>query len=117
MKERELIELAALAAGYELSKHIYESSKGVQKVQEYSCWDGDGVMWGGWNPLANDGDAFRLMVKLGFTVKVSTDAPIKNVTCFKGSGGASVMERIEGNEYAATRRAIVRAAAEIGKEK
>lgn len=49
-----------------------------------------------WSPLTDDGDALRLAVKLRIEV------------CSKG------MEAF-GDPYAATRRAIVRAAAEIGR--
>ena len=69
-----------------------------------------------WNPLADDGDAFRLAVKLGLLINCET--------CYYTSvlkDCVSITEHI-GNDgsgciYAATRRAIVRAAAEIGRRK
>ena len=64
-----------------------------------------------WNPLADDGDALRLAVKLGI-----------DITLFKTAVTAtSLRNLVEAEEprgddpYAATRRAIVRAAAEIGR--
>ena len=53
-----------------------------------------------WNPLTDDGDALRLAVKL----KIHTHTGF----------GTSVLDAPD--PYAATRRTIVRAAAEIGKE-
>jgi hypothetical protein len=67
-----------------------------------------------WNPLADDGDALRLAVKL-------RSFPVIE---FWSDGGLWVFmpgdeqnaELLGTDPYAATRRAIVRAAAEIGKE-
>ncbi len=65
-----------------------------------------------WNPLTDDGDALRLVVKLnlgvtvdGYEVEVVT--PLLCTFVEKATMGYSIEE--------ATRRAIVRAAAEIGK--
>ena len=56
--------------------------------------------YGKWNPLEDDGDALRLAVKLGIDIsKAQLDYYDKHST----------------DPYGATRRAIVRAAAEIGK--
>jgi len=60
-----------------------------------------------WNPLTDDGDALRLAVKL--REKFGTDI----ATCF----GIGRFSEWETDPYAATRRAIVRAAAEIGRRK
>jgi hypothetical protein len=54
-----------------------------------------------WNPLANDGDALRLAVKLGISVPTKWDNEL--------------MDKYGLDVYSATRRVIVRAAAEIGK--
>jgi hypothetical protein len=72
-----------------------------------------------WNPLESDGDALRLSVKLdlstscftaaGLTIVTSTNRPFTEL---------EIEEEHDGSDpYAATRRAIVRAAAEIGKSK
>jgi hypothetical protein len=58
-----------------------------------------------WNPLEDDGDAFRLMVNLNLLTKF---------TFLKFM--AEENDNPAQDYYAATRRAIVRAAAEIGKE-
>lgn len=58
----------------------------------------------GWNPLEDDGDALRLAVEL--CIPVWRDADV--IWC-------NYMASVTGDDpYAATRRAIVRAAAEIG---
>ena len=99
MVDRELLELAAKAAGYEKDVDGCYFESGFPTMIS-------------WNPLTDDGDALRLAVKLGMMVDV-------------GSGGfctadseeleSSVNEVVTPDPYAATRRAIVRAAAEIGK--
>lgn len=67
-----------------------------------------------WNPLTDDGDALRLAVKLemalDLTIAMQEEADVQ----------ASTSEHdfdieCNGDPYAATRRAIVRAAAEIGR--
>jgi hypothetical protein len=74
-----------------------------------------------WNPLVNDGDAFRLAVKLGISVLkypacISTKWPQNNLP-IKLIGTDPPYEDISDGQdpCAATRRAIVRAAAEIGR--
>jgi hypothetical protein len=80
------------------------------------CWWLDGVEW---NPLTDDGDAFRLAVKLnlhnGPNHKLAGDYGYRE--CFDNEYPhvANIQEKCNGDPYAAQRRAIVRAAAEIGK--
>jgi len=66
-----------------------------------------------WNPLADDGDALRLAVKLRITPRVHLQGYSVAVTaqCIVDS----YTEICGDDEMAATRRAIVRAAAEIGR--
>ena len=92
--DRELLEMAAKAARYQYAKH-----------GGYIVVDG---IPGNWNPLTDDGDALRLAVKL-------------EIELWFGDGGlnASGMSMDIEEDYgedpaAATRRAIVRAAAAIG---
>ena len=70
-----------------------------------------GAIIGYWKPLTDDGDALRLAVRLRMTVKV-TDygaAPYKgDLFCLVALDEATTVET-------ATRRAIVRVAAEIGR--
>lgn len=111
--ERELLELAAKAAGIVIE---CDADKAFVFPSHYS--GGFSVLndKGGsslWNPLTDDGDALRLAVKLGIQAGYSA---------FSGEGVAvwsrgcyTVREYGPDDPYAATRRAIVRAAAEIGK--
>ena len=64
-----------------------------------------------WNPLTDDGDAFRLAVKLRISVY---QAPSGMIMAISADGKSNFKEEHPACPYAATRRAIVRAA-EIGK--
>jgi hypothetical protein len=98
MTDKELLEWAAKAIGCEIG---LSTSVGVQLIE-----NGMPVKW--WNPLTDDGDALRLAVKLGINPNFTANH------CFIDD--AVYCEEAYGdNPYAATRRAIVRAAAEIGK--
>lgn len=120
MSDRELLELAAKAA---------------QHCMDYMRWDGyrfveqkvHGVPHCGlnyektWNPLTDDGDALRLAVKLNLHICIDAEsAGAITVEWGFDEGGCaqhSVVENSqdEPGDCAATRRAIVRAAAAIGK--
>ena len=100
MNDRELLELAAKAAGI-LTPSWYGNASYIEG------------MLSRWNPLEDDGDALRLAVTLnmGVSIPVWKDNRIDVIT-FRDSG-VNVIEK--GNDaMAATRRAIVRAAAKIG---
>jgi hypothetical protein len=101
MNDRELLELAAKAAGY-----TFAYGK--------EWWDEHEMQVHGvrWNPLADDGDALRLAVKLGMNIHYPTMIGSSKVHV---SSIKRVEEKLFEDPYAATRRAIVRAAAEIGK--
>lgn len=94
MTGRELLELAAKAAGYE------RNSAGPIGPCE-------------WNPLEDDGDALRLAVclniRIGFRPACYADTP--SGIRFYGREFSSDGD----DKNARTRRAIVRAAAEIGR--
>lgn len=99
-QDMELTKLAAKAAGIE----------GVNFDRARRDWS--------WNPLDDDGDALRLAVKLHMnfygSCKYSTTAEI-----ISDSDEPSITKKEycdEKTKNAATRRAIVRAAAEIGKQ-
>jgi len=100
MSDRELLELAAKAAGYEYAKH-----------GGYIVVDG---IPGNWNPLQDDGDALRLAVNLQIDVK---HYGYYVVAWFEGGFIGTGKIPYGDDTYAATRRAIVRAAAEIGRSK
>lgn len=103
MTDRELLELAAKAAGYHWPLKWPHPSP-VDVPHE-------------WNPLTDDGDALRLAVKLNMAVVVQAadfqGPAYTEVVAPNATGNAD--ENHNGDPYAATRRAIVRAAAEIGR--
>ncbi len=72
-----------------------------------------------WNPLTDDGDALRLAVKLRLRISISSDHEYTEVCYFPEFGhkrlSGGVVEPWGEDGEAATKRAIVRAAAEIGK--
>ena len=105
MADRELLELAARAAGYEL-RYLDDSSILV-----------DGRRW---HPLADDGDALRLAVKLNLATVFH---PVLGQALCRpywstamGKESREDVEKHANDPYAATRRAIVRAAAEIASQ-
>ncbi len=102
MNDTELLELAARAAGLRVSNRLTRGGLSVCSVERRAPHK--------WNPLTDDGDALRLLAKLNMQVKVA--APLT----YAGFDGRPVQaESHEAGPYAATRRAIVRAAAEIGR--
>jgi len=111
MTDRELLELAAKAAGIALEKtgpwFTYSDARGFERMN----MDGSAVTWR-WNPLTDDGDALRLAVKLELNV-FPVDLP--GMSCCTNDSDISEGAMHNGDPYAATRRAIVRAAAEIAK--
>ena len=66
-----------------------------------------------WNPLTDDGDALRLAVKLKLTPMMRN----LGVDVVSLETTEAAYERYRDDPCAATRRAIVRAAAEIGRSK
>jgi len=107
MNDRELLELAAKAAGINYIKphEDYNGSLGLEI-------GGNPMRTKNWNPLTDDGDALRLAVKLRIDVTFNE----LDVFAFPPNGNEGESETINVSDpYAATRRTIVRAAAEIGK--
>lgn len=105
MTNRELLEAAARAAGLE--------SMGADEQGLYPAG-----MVGPWNPLASDGDALRLAAKLLLCVSITIDG----TSVDRGSKVPFAWERSgvgagDDARAAATRRAIVRAAASLGESK
>lgn len=114
MSDQELLELAAKAArinvgwigGYQTGDSLYLKGERTPDNSPF------------WNPLLMDGDALRLYVKLKIIVTF-TD----NHVCAGQRGGPYTDEVFEAlpfklqeeSELRLVRRAIVRAAAEIGK--
>jgi hypothetical protein len=100
--DRELLVLAAKAAGFEFG---VDAGRG-----KYAIFTNGQPNY--WNPLADDGDALRLAVKLELDilfyrkhVDVCDNTKTQNVAAEEFTSGRDL----------AVRRAIVRAAAEIGR--
>jgi hypothetical protein len=110
MTDRELLELAAKAAG-----------------AGYGEWTKSGIVFESkdavWNPLTDDGDALRLAVAMGmkypcFMVGIYNRAsfPHASASVVHFDGSESYVEQDDDCDMNQTvRRAIVRAAAEMGK--
>ena len=115
MSDRELLELAAKAGGIDYKP----DNKDWKHDDHCAFWSYDDLCTCGarWNPLTDDGDAFRLAVKLGLVVDTLNGRVILAERLGKGhrdwTYGATEDEVFD--DDFATRRAIVRAAAEIGR--
>lgn len=113
--DRELLELAAKAAA--LGPLVFANGSDDDGyddgVWKYTWRCGESKQLVDWNPLDDDGDALRLAVKIG----ISPDWGGFDIEVCRTSSGARNFCYVEphgADPYAATRRAIVRAAAEIG---
>lgn len=104
MNDRELLELAARAAGVGYTwSEFWETM--ARPLNDGSGWDNRAT----WNPLKDDGDALRLAVKLNLTVSVCGE-----FTKVSYGWGEGIIEYANESKDAATCRAIVRAAAIMG---
>lgn len=111
--DRELLVLAAKAAGIKL------------KVLGDNQWriDAYGQSIGYWNPLTDDGDAFRLAVMLDIQTQAMSGLIMATYPFNDGfherktlcESMVVAVGPVSLDVFAATRRAIVRAAAEIGR--
>ena len=110
MTEREMMELAAKAAGIELKPLEVTNKTGDDRFIGYMT-DPSQCQRGWFDPLNDDGDALRLAVKLNIHVlryeTMTTARPLFGIFGYD--------ERDDGDPYAATRLAIFRAAVEIGR--
>jgi hypothetical protein len=110
MTDRELLELAAKAAGVEIDENgPFTMQKSLVSVYQNEPYFDD--FRHDWDPLDSDGDALRLAVKLRISI---SREELGRTVAYNHMLNVKVTEYDE-DEYAATRRAIVRAAAEIGK--
>jgi len=110
MTDQELLELAAKATGLNVKAHLVNADDrwigliiGKKHTREKKFW----------NPLTDDGDALRLAVKLGLRIEINTQVLGDTLII---SEFYDNVECHNSDPYAATRRAIVKAAAEIGKD-
>jgi hypothetical protein len=107
MSDEDLLRKAAKAVGL-VEPHSYR-----EKTNSL-LWLSESGFPSTWRPLDDDGEALRLSVELQFSVCIELDQTWiashghpTNPLCFEDHNG---------DPYAATRRAIVRAAASIGEK-
>ena len=122
MIDRELLELAAKAAGLEVAI-IHDFMCIPRESLSQHRREGD---WMIWDPLENDCDALRLAVQCGIEISTVDDEPGADGRYCRACAGYTtednprvhyVFEDHRGDLFAATRRAITHAAAEIGSTK
>jgi hypothetical protein len=124
MNDKQLLELAAKAVGFGAEFGFTWTESEYPRDSGYygALWNYRGHMDTAelWNPLTDDGDALRLAVKLGLSVRtiqtpigsaISVGYPVNEIRM------DYINEHVGIDSYFATRRAIVRAAAEIGRMK
>jgi hypothetical protein len=124
--DRELLELAAKAAGLDTTHKMNAERLRISPPVD-ALWVKfpNGKFATGWNPLTDDGDALRLAVRLHFDLRFhwnGCDDQYDEVEAYTHGAKKDASEEIgfylnggQLDEFAATRRAIVRAAAEVGK--
>lgn len=115
--DRELLELAAKTSGREVGREDQADPIDRKFIPELGLWCIG--PWAGWfNPLIDDGDALQLAVKLHLRIDISDMHRDTEVSWHQEYGrkceAGSIIEKWAENKNAATRRAIVRAAAAIG---
>ena len=103
MSDREMLEFAAKAAGIDVRWYQGDCLRVADKCNGFA---------GKWNPITDDGDALRLAVKLRMSVFHS----LNDVYVVDDDGDIEVEEGHKRDSLAATRRAIVLVAAEIGRQ-
>lgn len=106
VSDRELLQMAAKAAGMTLG--AWREAFGAFMYRDVA--PGRGY----WNPLTDDGDALRLAVRLRLLISLHERFEVHVVWWRNGERGE--IRETDKDSYVATRRAIVRAAAEIGRQ-
>lgn len=112
MDDRELLELAAKAAGikYNVSRG---TTSGWMLATAVDAPDGSVIEQDVWRPLTDDGDALRLLVATKMNISWLHSG---RVCCIHNLWDSpDSIESSRENVSENTRRAIVRAAAEIGR--
>lgn len=109
--DHELLKLAAIAVGHGIE--FTTDTDGRQR-----CWFENRFTCIAWEPLNNDGDALRLAVKL--RIKFRYNEALGQALAWTGGypdfEAKANIEDCGRDENACARRAIVRAAAEIGRQ-
>jgi hypothetical protein len=110
-----------------IDKELLELAAKAIEIDYFSNTDGTFIRsaksgrWVKWNPLTDDGDALRLAVKLKIDIHFEWNSEamgniVEAFTPEREDGSRGCFDNsTESDPYAATRRAITRAAAEIGR--
>jgi hypothetical protein len=115
MSDRALLEMAAKAAGIVVIRSRLDDPL-ARDMLVANGHRNPHHETGPWNSLTNDGDALRLAVRLGISVAWHETLGYATVLhCPFGAGPVIRVEEYGDDPYAATRRAVTRAAAEVGK--
>jgi len=101
--DRELLELAARALGARFEEVDGEGYGNLHFE--------DGSIVHAWNPLQFSGDTFELQVRM--KMQVSVDEEMAVARCAEGFAG----EPVGSDPTASARRAVMRVAAEVGKQR
>ena len=120
--DREMLELAAKAAqaaGLKVRLADEHGYYGEDKICAVLLDDSSQKIVAVWNPRDDDGDALRLAVQLDFTIEQNIafhrSCVLASIPGQKSVFATEFFELWANDKRAATRLAIVRAAAEIGK--
>ena len=121
MTDRELLELAAKAAEWQLCGYSWigenEDDDECEILESaFVKTNPEQELATKWNPLTDDGDALRLAVSLGFIVDIDTEEHYTEIEFTSNYEDKSASEGHGFDATEATRRAITIAAAKIGKE-
>lgn len=115
MNDRELLLLAAKAIGAQ--PYDWDTSRDGLFIQASGMvWLANGDHDADWNPLVDDTDAFRLSAELGINIGYNIFNGDPCAWRTRQYQDVSCVEPCGDDKTAALRRAIVRAAAEIGKQ-
>jgi hypothetical protein len=114
MNDRELLEAAAKAAGMTGMKW---TGSGMAKLIDPSRPESTGSIGPTWNPLADDGDALRLMVTLRLNLNFEEFDGVEYACAVHCKSHQGYDDAIADDANASVRRAIVRAAAETSRAK
>lgn len=124
--DRELLELAAKAAGMLVLKHPWKNDDGWffceihgEPAMHFRYAANPHAHVNPWMPLTDDGDALRLAVKL--RIKFRYNEELGQALAWRGGAlelddNRANIEDSGGDEYDCSRIAIVRAAASIGEQ-
>ena len=123
MNDKTLLELAVKAGGY-LVERWNDGTEPYSSGEGFLIWTGrNPSSLHFWNPLSSDGDALHLAVKLRIDFYIGDDSGEAAYAGYYKSSDGDLRQRFmiqrfadSPSPYAATRRAIVRAAAAIAEQ-